>query len=85
MNILPLLLCLFLFSFSFAHNENEALPGEDPQNYATVTSPFFEIGSTPSLRIGVLYRPDECEHKTKKGDRIAIRYIGRLTDGTKVS
>eukprot|EP01027_Heterolobosea_sp_BB2_P023759 GEZU01035749.1.p2 GENE.GEZU01035749.1~~GEZU01035749.1.p2 ORF type:complete len:141 (+),score=39.87 GEZU01035749.1:60-482(+) len=34
------------------------------------------------LQVGVKYRPETCERKTKTGDRIRVHYTGTLTDGT---
>ena len=36
-----------------------------------------------SLRIGVKFRPEKCERKTKNGDSISMQYTGTLyTDGS---
>ncbi|WFD00215.1 hypothetical protein MYAM1_002963 [Malassezia yamatoensis] len=35
------------------------------------------------LRIGVKYRPDQCEFRTQQGDVLVMHYTGKLWDGTK--
>jgi hypothetical protein len=81
MSLLPLLFLLALVELSWSSSAKENIPPFPVGDY-----PFFEIAAKPeSLRIGVLFRPDECDYKTKKGDRISIRYTGRLKDGYKVS
>lgn len=36
------------------------------------------------LRVGVKYRPEDCERKTKKGDSLSMHYTGTLyKDGSK--
>eukprot|EP01098_Paradermamoeba_levis_P007146 TRINITY_DN2965_c0_g1_i2.p1 TRINITY_DN2965_c0_g1~~TRINITY_DN2965_c0_g1_i2.p1 ORF type:complete len:133 (+),score=31.11 TRINITY_DN2965_c0_g1_i2:113-511(+) len=34
------------------------------------------------LKIGVKFRPEKCDRKTKPGDSLSIHYTGTLTDGT---
>lgn len=35
-----------------------------------------------ALKIEVLYKPDECENKSKKSDTLTMHYKGTLVDGT---
>jgi len=35
------------------------------------------------VKIGVLYRPDTCDRKSKRGDTLKMHYTGTLLDGTK--
>eukprot|EP01091_Cochliopodium_minus_P001591 TRINITY_DN11465_c0_g1_i1.p1 TRINITY_DN11465_c0_g1~~TRINITY_DN11465_c0_g1_i1.p1 ORF type:complete len:126 (+),score=35.69 TRINITY_DN11465_c0_g1_i1:1-378(+) len=44
---------------------------------------IFIVSSFASLRIGVKYRPENCEEKTKRGSRVKVHYTGTLKDGTK--
>jgi len=39
-------------------------------------------GKEDKLRIGVKYRPEECDEKTEIGDTLKIHYTGTLDDGT---
>mmetsp|Transcript_46391 Transcript_46391/g.119722 ORF Transcript_46391/g.119722 Transcript_46391/m.119722 type:complete len:148 (-) Transcript_46391:265-708(-) len=39
--------------------------------------------SVKELRIGVKYRPNECNRKTSIGDTVNMHYTGTLTDGSK--
>ncbi|CAM8888314.1 unnamed protein product [Rhodiola kirilowii] len=34
------------------------------------------------LQIGVKYKPESCEIRAHKGDRVKVHYRGQLTDGT---
>ncbi|KAK4768203.1 hypothetical protein SAY87_003344 [Trapa incisa] len=34
------------------------------------------------LQIGVKYKPEKCDIRAHKGDRIKVHYRGKLTDGT---
>ncbi|KAL8092821.1 hypothetical protein AgCh_034897 [Apium graveolens] len=34
------------------------------------------------LQIGVKFKPQSCEFKAHKGDKIGVHYRGKLTDGT---
>jgi FK506-binding protein 2 len=36
------------------------------------------------LRVGVKYRPDTCEYKSKKGDTLSMHYTGKLYSTCKV-
>merc|ERR1712183_231257 len=39
-------------------------------------------GDVTELQIGIKYKPDSCEFKSHKGDRLKVHYRGTLTDGT---
>ncbi|OAY34837.1 peptidyl-prolyl cis-trans isomerase FKBP15-1 [Manihot esculenta] len=39
-------------------------------------------GDVTELQIGVKYKPESCEIKAHKGDRVKVHYRGKLTDGT---
>jgi hypothetical protein len=38
----------------------------------------FACAKGPQTRIGVTFRPDVCEKKTQKGDKISLHYNGYL-------
>jgi FK506-binding protein 2 len=38
---------------------------------------------TGRLQVGIKFRPEVCEIKTKDGDTVSVHYKGTLTDGTK--
>lgn len=40
------------------------------------------VESKGGLQIGVKKRPETCDMRTKKGDRLSMHYTGRLEDGT---
>eukprot|EP00695_Tsukubamonas_globosa_P002756 TRINITY_DN395_c0_g1_i1.p1 TRINITY_DN395_c0_g1~~TRINITY_DN395_c0_g1_i1.p1 ORF type:complete len:137 (-),score=44.11 TRINITY_DN395_c0_g1_i1:40-450(-) len=40
------------------------------------------VKKTDRLQVGVQYRPETCERKTKSGDSIKVHYTGKLMDGT---
>ncbi|KAJ8748149.1 hypothetical protein K2173_000557 [Erythroxylum novogranatense] len=39
-------------------------------------------GDVKELQIGVKHKPESCDVKAHKGDRIKVHYRGKLTDGT---
>ncbi|KAI5679918.1 hypothetical protein M9H77_01145 [Catharanthus roseus] len=39
-------------------------------------------GDVTELQIGVRHKPESCDIKAHKGDRIKVHYRGTLTDGT---
>jgi len=46
-------------------------------------STFVESAATiDKVQIGVLFRPENCDRKTKRGDTLKIHYTGTLPDGT---
>ena len=38
----------------------------------------INLDSSEKLRVGIKYRPIECERKSKKGDMLSMHYDGRL-------
>lgn len=43
-----------------------------------------DLAAGESLRIGVKYRPENCERKSKNGDKLSMHYTGTLyKDGSK--
>mmetsp|Transcript_32021 Transcript_32021/g.90871 ORF Transcript_32021/g.90871 Transcript_32021/m.90871 type:complete len:171 (-) Transcript_32021:327-839(-) len=52
---------------------NEALSKEDMRRHATY--------AVTELEVDKLHFPDFCTEKTKIGDKVAIRYTGRLING----
>ncbi|KAG2441197.1 hypothetical protein HYH02_010041 [Chlamydomonas schloesseri] len=38
-------------------------------------------GGLPTVNIGVKFRPDPCDPKTKVGDWVGVHYVGKLEDG----
>eukprot|EP00268_Persea_americana_P002361 TRINITY_DN1070_c0_g1_i1.p1 TRINITY_DN1070_c0_g1~~TRINITY_DN1070_c0_g1_i1.p1 ORF type:complete len:153 (-),score=31.04 TRINITY_DN1070_c0_g1_i1:414-872(-) len=39
-------------------------------------------GDVTDLQIGVKHKPESCDIRAHKGDRIKVHYRGKLTDGT---
>ncbi|KAJ7961617.1 Peptidylprolyl isomerase [Quillaja saponaria] len=39
-------------------------------------------GDVTELQIGVKHKPQSCDLKAHKGDRVKVHYRGKLTDGT---
>jgi FK506-binding protein 2 len=37
-----------------------------------------DLDAGAKLRIGVKHRPDECQVKSKKGDKVSMHYTGSL-------
>eukprot|EP00300_Choanocystis_sp_HF-7_P036476 c52326_g1_i1.p1 GENE.c52326_g1_i1~~c52326_g1_i1.p1 ORF type:complete len:151 (+),score=36.95 c52326_g1_i1:43-453(+) len=50
---------------------------------AMVLAMAMAEGGKPQLRIGVLSRPESCDRKSKKGDRLSMHYTGTLESGDK--
>ncbi|KAK9944700.1 hypothetical protein M0R45_010256 [Rubus argutus] len=41
-----------------------------------------KVADVKTLQIGVKYKPETCELKARKGDKVRVHYRGKLTDGT---
>ncbi|XP_050364023.1 peptidyl-prolyl cis-trans isomerase FKBP15-1-like [Argentina anserina] len=41
-----------------------------------------KVADVKTLQIGVKYKPETCEVKARKGDKVRVHYRGKLTDGT---
>ncbi len=50
----------------------------------TAASAKEDLAPDAQLRIGVKYRPDNCERKSERGDKLSMHYTGTLRkDGSK--
>ena len=67
-------LALFVAALDAADNAKQQKPpaSNSPKDKAEVEA----------LKIEVLYKPDECENKSKKSDTLTMHYKGTLVDGT---
>ncbi|GIL69000.1 hypothetical protein Vafri_22322 [Volvox africanus] len=49
-------------------------------SFAYATKKYPDV---KALQIGVKFKPEKCERKTRNGDVVHVHYTGTLTDGTK--
>lgn len=85
--ILGALLALFLSSQNcfFAKAEDGSSStgsGDGKAEKGTVVKE--NLPDNESIRIGVKFRPEKCERKSKNGDRINVHYTGRLYTNNQV-